>query len=469
VTEYIFFREHRMAERLKKSLLYTYGIADMFFLLMVDMELFYFAVFLTDYARFSMTITGAILWITGAIDIACAVIAGVILQKATLKLGGKYRSWFLVGPPLFAPLFLLQFSKIGGDSLAALIVIIGFLMSHLLWNVVFTASGAMVGRLSRLPDEVTVLSSSRAQGMSAGGLIFSITGLPMALFFGSFTSEVAGFTLAAAVYAIFMILGYWYVYKITAGKDPYDENPAETSKNEANRSVREMIGLVFRNPPLLLLSIAETFRNANYSIGMAFAIYYFKYVLQDLPFLPVFLLGTAITALLGSCAATLIGVRFGKRNSYWVFLVLSALGFVAAKFLGSTAWSFTLICSIATLFAAIASSMSTGLYSDTVIYGEWKTGKNLRAFTMALSNFPIKLSILIRSATVTLGLTAIGFVANATPSPGVVDGITNIMTLTPAAACMLAAVIFYFGYKIQDKDVVKMQDEIAARTVVWVQ
>jgi glycoside/pentoside/hexuronide:cation symporter, GPH family len=457
-----------MAERLKKSLLYTYGVADMFFLLMADLELFYFAVFLTDHARFSMAITGVILWVTGAIDIACAFIAGVILQKTTLKFGGKYRSWFLIGPPLFAPLFLLQFSKVGGDSLAALIIIIGFLTSHLLWNVVFAASGSMVGRLSQLPDEVTVLSANRAQGMAAAGLIFSVTGWPMIMFLGSFTGDVAGFTLAAAVFAFFMILGYWYIYKITAGKDPYDENAADTSKNEANWSVREMIGLVLRNPPLLLLSVAETFRNANYSIGMAFAIYYFKYVVQDVPFLSVFLLVTAVAGLLGSCAATLIGVRIGKRNSYWVFLVLSALGFVAAKFLGHTAWSFTLFCSSATLFAAIASSMSTGLYSDTVIYGEWKTGKSLRAFTMALSNLPIKLSILIRSATITLGLTAIGFVANASPSPGVVDGITNIMTLIPAAACMLAAVIFYFGYKIEEKHVLIMEDEIAARTMVEV-
>jgi Na+/melibiose symporter-like transporter len=456
-----------MAEKLRKSLLYTYGVADMFFLLMVDLELFYFAVFLTDYARFPMAITGIVLWITGAIDIACAIIAGVILQKVTLRFGGKYRSWFLIGPPFFAALFLLQFSKLGRDSFAAAIIIVGFLTSHLLWNIVFTASGAMVGRLSRVPDEVTILSTSRVQGMSAGGLIFSVTGLPMVLFFGSFTDDVSGFALAAGVYAIFMILGYWYIYKITAGKDPYDEDSADATQNESGQSIREMIGLVFRNPPLLVLSVAETFRNANYAIGMAFAIYYFKYVIQDLPFMSVFLLVTAIAALLGSCAATFIGIRFGKRNSYWVFLILSALGLVAAKFLGNTAWRFTFICSLAGFFAVIASSMSTGLYSDTVIYGEWKTGKNLRAFTMALANFPIKLSILIRSATVTVGLTAIGFVANEAPSPGVVNGITNIMTLIPAAACMLAAAFFYLGYKIEDTHVAKMQDEIiAARTMV---
>jgi Na+/melibiose symporter-like transporter len=451
-----------MVERLKKSLLYTYGVADMFLLLMVDLELYYFTAFLTDYAQFSMAIVGIILWITGAIDTACALIAGIILQKATLRFGGKYRSWFLIGPPLFVPLFILQFTKVGSDLSAAIIIIIGFVTSHLLLNVAYTASGAMVGRLSRLPDEITVLSTSRSQGMCAAGLIFSVTGLPMIAFFGAYTNKVAGFTLAAAVYAIFTILGYWYIYKITVGKDPYDESVADDSKNEASRSVREIVGLVFSNPPLLLLIIAEAFRNTCVAIVMAFAFYYFEYVFRNLAFMPVFLLATGIAGLTGAFAATWIGVRFGKRNSYWASLVLAAAGYAAPKFLGGTVWSFTLICSIATSFAVIAGSMTTALFSDTVIYGEWKTGKNIRAFTMALLNFPTKLGILIRSATVTLGLAAIGFVANAPSSPRVVDGITSIMTLAPAGACILTAVIFYFGYKIEDQHVLRMQDEIAA-------
>jgi Na+/melibiose symporter-like transporter len=349
--------------------------------------------------------------------------------------------------------------------MAALIIITGFLASHLLWNVVFTASGAMVGRLSQLPDEITILSTNRAQGMSAGGLIFSVAGWPMITLFGAYTSEVSGFTLAATVLAVFMILGYLYVYKITAGKDPYDEKRAGASASASNESVKESVRLVFTNPPLLYLLVSETFGNTYYSIVMAFAIYYFKYVLKNLSFMPVFLLATAIAALIGSFLATWIGIKLGKRNSYWLFLVLAAVASAAARYPGLSAWSFTVICSISTLFAAIASSMSTGLFSDTVTYGEWKTGKNIRAFTMALANIPVKLSILIRSATVMLGLAAIGFVANAIPSARVVSGITSIMTLAPAAACMLAAAFFYFGYKIEDKHVIQMQDEIEAKAV----
>ena len=97
-----------MVDKLKKSLLYTYGIADLGFVLMVNMEVYFFPIFLTDHA---LSLSGQILGITSLIDIVFALVAGVLLQKATLKFGGKYRSWFLVGPPFVAVLFLLQFTK----------------------------------------------------------------------------------------------------------------------------------------------------------------------------------------------------------------------------------------------------------------------------------------------------------------------------------------------------------------------
>jgi Na+/melibiose symporter-like transporter len=452
-----------MAEKLSKSLLYTFGVGDMFFMMMVDMELFYFTAFLTDYAQFTMAMIGVILWITGVVDIVCALAAGIILQKVTLKSGGKYRSWFLVGPPIFAPLFVLQFTKLGGPLTAASIIVAGFILSHLLYNVVFTASGAIVGKLSQLPEERTILSTSRSQGFSAAGLIFSITGLPMITFFSTRTDKITGFTITVAVYAALMILGYWYVYRITAGREPQEDAFTDPSGDESRHSLREVISLVFRNPPLLLLVGAETFRNAAVSITTAFAFYYFTYVLKNLAFMSIYLLATSIAILIGACFSTWVGIRIGKRSSYWFFLLLSAVTYASARLFGETAWSFTIIFSIGAFFACIAGSMNTALFSDTVIYGEWKTEKNIRAFTMALLNFPIKLSILVRSAVVTLGLVAIGFVANEVPAPAVVGGISSIMTLSPAAACAIAAILVYFGYRIEERDVVQMQDAIAER------
>jgi glucuronide carrier protein len=450
-----------MPERLNKSLLYTYGIADLGFVLVTNMELFFFAAFLTDRADFSLSLTGYILGFTSLADIAFALAGGIVLQKLTLRYGGKYRSWFLVGPPFVAALFILQFSRIGPSLPAALIIVFGFTGSHLIWNIVFTACASMVGRLSQWPDERTVLSVSRAQGMSAAGIIFSVTSWPLINFFTSRTGEIAGFSLASAIYALMMVGGYLYLYFMTAGRDPYDENISPAGTGAQRQSIYEIIGPVFKNPPLMFLIAAETFRNSYIFIVASFAIYYFKYVLEDQAFLTWFMFTISISRLLGTFAAAWIGVRIGKRRSYWIFLVLTAAAFASGKLFAGTRWGYTMVFGIGSLLGMVATAMSTALFSDTVVYGEWKTGKNIRAFTMALQTFPIKLGNFIRSGVITFGLMAIGFVANRNPSPEMVEGISSIMSFTPAIACIISAAIFYFGYSIEDKHIRQMEKEIS--------
>ena len=195
-------------EKLKKSLLYTYGVGDMFFVLMVCMEMYYFTAFLTDYAQFSIKTTGIILYSANIFDIGCALVAGIMLQKINLKFGGKYRSWFLVGPLPVVLFFAMQFTRIGSEMTAAVIIITAFIVSHLLWNAVTTSIGSMAGRMTKQPGELTILSTSRAQGMAAAGLIFSATGLPLITFFSARAGEITGMTLTVGIYGVLMILGY---------------------------------------------------------------------------------------------------------------------------------------------------------------------------------------------------------------------------------------------------------------------
>ena len=452
-----------MAERLNKPLLYTFGVGDLFFGLLSNMEVFFFNAFLTDYAKFSLVITSIVVYVTGFGDIIFALVAGVILQRLSVKLKGGYRSWLLLCPPIVVPLFILQFSKIGDAYTAAVIIIFGFLASHLLWNVGFAATGALVGSLTQRPDERTVLSSSRAQGMTAAGLIFSFTGPPLIAFFGPRTSDVIGYTITIAIFGILMILGYLYVYKITAVGNPSANIVMDTEDKENRKSLVEIVSLVFRNRPLLLLIVAETFRNTGIFFILTFAFYYFGYVLDSPAFLSVFIFATSLVAFFGAVAAAWIGVKLGKRNTYWISLILSAVIFLSAILIEADTWSFTIIFCVATMLCWIAGSMSTALFADTVVYGEWKTGKNIQGFTMSLLTMPLKFGLLIRSGIINVGLMTIGFVANTTPTPEVANGINSIMIFSPAITCAIAAVVFYFGYRIEDKHVVQMQDEIAAR------
>jgi Na+/melibiose symporter-like transporter len=452
-----------MAERLKKSLLYTYGVGDLFFSLLVCMEIYYFNAFLTDYAKFSLVVVSFIVLVVGFADILCALAAGVVLQKVSLKFGGKYRSWLLLCPPIVALLFILQFSKIGGEYIAAAIIIFGFLASHLLWNVQFGATGALVGSLTQRPDERTILSSSRAQGTAAASLIFAFTGQRMFEFFGARTSDIIGLSITIVIYGVLMILGYLYIYRITAVGDSSVDKVISTEDKEPKKTLREIVGLVFKNPPLLWLIVAETFRNMLIFIVLSFAFYYFGYVLNNPGFLSVFIIANSVATLIGTFAAPWIGIRIGKRKAYWISLVLAAFVFVSMALFEAGTWSFTVIFCIAAMLGMISGSMQTALFADTVVYGEWKTGKNIQAFTMSLLMLPVKFGLLIRSGIINLGLISIGFIAKEVPTPEVVSGISAIMIYSPAIASALAGVVFYFGYRIEDKDVLKMQDEIAAR------
>ena len=82
---------------------------------------------------------------------------------------------------------------------------------------------------------------------------------------------------------------------------------------------------------------------------------------------------------------------------------------------------------------------------------------------MALQSFSIKVGVLIRSGIVYFGLMAIGFVADAEPAPGVVEGIRSIIIFTPAVVCLISAAIFLLGYKLEDRSVLQMEDEIITR------
>lgn len=453
-----------MAEKLKKSLLYTYGVGDLCFTMLCCVEVYYFTAFLTDYAQFSLGTCNIIVYATGIGDIVFAFVAGVILQRVSFKFGGQFRSWLVITPPLVVVLFLFQFSKIGGEALAATLIILGFLSSHLFWNVGYGAIGGLLGSITQNPDERTILSSSRAQGQSAGNLLFSPAS-KMVPFFTASIGLVYGFSVSILILGALMIVGYFYLYKMSAASKSVDSGaaPEETAAPD-KRSVWEMVTLVLKNPPLLFLMIADMFRNTCLFFILSFAIYYFNNVLKDGGFLWIFILANGIGTLLGAFAAPWIGVKLGKRHSYGLACLISGLVYLSVAFIEPTSWSFTIIFTFAAMVACAAQAMTAALFVDTSVYGEWKTGKNILGFTMSMMMMPLKLGILAGRGILISGLSIIGYVIGAeTQTIEVVNGISNIMIYTSAITCILAAIIFYLGYRIGEKDIVKMQEEIAAR------
>jgi GPH family glycoside/pentoside/hexuronide:cation symporter len=54
------------------------------------------------------------------------------------------------------------------------------------------------------------------------------------------------------------------------------------------------------------------------------------------------------------------------------------------------------------------------LYADTVIYAQWKTGKNAAGWISGLQLFPLKIGFVVRGVAIPALLAAAGFVSGMT-------------------------------------------------------
>jgi len=449
-----------MEKGLKKSIINLYGLPSFGFQLFVNMEVFYFAAFLTDFAKLPMALVGTILMITSIFDILWVPTAGVILEKSNMR-WGKYRSWLLVGPPFAALFFILQFSKIGSPTTNAIIITIGFVVSHLIWNIFYAGHVALNSSMTSVREERIAMSTNRGMFNSLGAIAFSLIGMKMILSLGK-GNPAMGYTLTVVITGIAMVACYYSLFFMT--KDyAFHGTSVQSGKTKEKMSIGEMLKQIVVNPPLIGLMLGELGRYLGRFVIFGLAFYYFKYVVNNLAVIAVFMTGLNVVTFVGALIANPLAKKFGERNTYILSLSIFIIGLLAVWALPMNYVSFMIIMFIAYLGYGMPDALGVVMYSSTVDYGEWKTGKNARGFIMSLISFPIKTAILVRSVVITTVLAGAGYVANMKATPVLIDSIKNGLTLVPAVIMLIGLLFIIFLYKITPENLVKMQNEIAAR------
>ena len=450
-----------MEKGLKKSIINLYGLPSFGFQLFVNMEVFYFAAFLTDYAKIPAALAGTVLMITSIFDIVWVPTAGIILEKSNMK-WGKYRSWLLVGPPFAVLFFILQFSKIGSASTNAVIISIGFIVSHLIWNIFYAGHIAMNSSMTQVREERIAMASNRGMFNSLGSIAFSLIGMPLILTLGKASGNPAmGYTLTVILSGIFLTICYYILFSMT--KD-YAHSGESTQAGKAEKmSVGEMLKQILVNPPLIGLMLGELGRYLGRFVIFGLAFYYFKYVINNLAVITIFFTGLNVVCFFGAAFTNPIAKKIGERNTYILSISTFIVGLLIVWALPMNYVSFMVVMFVAYLGYGIPDALGVAMYSSTVEYGEWKTGKNARGFIMSLISFPIKTAIFLRSVIITAILVGSGYVANMKPTAQLISGIKNGIALIPAVIMIAGLIFIVLLYKITPASLEKMQKEIAER------
>jgi sugar (glycoside-pentoside-hexuronide) transporter len=452
-----------MNKPLKKSAINLYGLPSFGFQTLVNIEVMFFAAFLTDFAKIPLALVSLVLLATSIVDILAVPTAGVILEKSNMK-WGKYRSWLLVGPPVAALFYILQFSQLGGSAeTTALIIFVGFAISHLVWNTFYAAHISMNNALTTVREERITMAGNRGMFNAAGALVFSYFGVKAIAAIGAGVGNpVLGYTYMAAITGVVMIVCNLIYFVIT--KD-YAQNGTEMAagKPADKMSVGEMLKQIIINPPLIGLMLVELGRYLGRFVIFGMAFYYFKYVINDLPGLALFMTGLTIVNFFAAMIAAPIAKRLGEKTTYMIALSLLIVGLLIVWFMPLQATAFKIIMFVAYIGYGLPDSLGVAMYSATVDYGEWKTGKNARGFIMSLISFPIKVSVFVRSVIISAVLASVSYVADMAVTPELVQGIKNGFALYPAIIMVIGLLLMFKLYSLTPKKMAEISQDLTSK------
>lgn len=446
-------------KKLGGKIFFAYGFQEFALGFLTTMGVQYMAFFLTDVALIPAATVATIMLIGRIVDTCDVPIIGMIVERSNLP-WGKYRSWLFLAAPLVMVFNILMFSSFDVSIPAKVAYLsLSYILAYIFVNFCSSARMALLPVFTKDPDERAKLSVRRGQGGALSNAIRGAITVPLVAFLGG-GNAARGYAYTVVVYGIIVIIGLYWIAILA--KD-YDKPRLAGAPSARQASVKDMLVQLATNKPLLIIVLSNTLMLAATNILTGFNMYYFRYVVGNLNLFSLYMPITFGGMFLGNTAASILLRKLdSKKTVYVIGMAIYALGIVLVYlFAGNNAVMFIIFITLAQFGAGISSGLVPAFFSDTADYGEWKTGKSVRAVNMALVIFPIKLGVLIGGSIASYGLAYIGFVAGTT-DPNVINGIRFMATVPNIVAAVLAAAAI-IAYPLSKSKMAEIQQALRER------
>ncbi len=470
-----------------------YSLGDLAANLIFQTLMAFLAFFYTDIYKIPASSAGTVMLVGGLIGACFNLVMGAIADRTNTR-WGKFRPWVLWTAVPFGIIALLAFSTPDfnetGKIVYAFITYFLLVVIYSANNLPYSAlSGVMTGDMK----ERNSLSAYRFVAVMLAQFIIQVLLLPLAISLGH-GDKAAGFEKVMLVFAVTGVVCFLITFLTTRErvlppanqKTPFKQDLADLIKNKPWRIMLALTVLVF-----ITLALKG---------GMN--IYYFKYYLtssSQSSFLDTIgfskmldslshTFGEAAfeefrksdsapyaTASIVSAASTIAMIagiffskpladRFGKRNTFGIFLSLSALCLVSIVFIPDTAvGSVFLMQTLYGFIYGITIPLLWAMIADVADYSEWKNKRRATAIVFSAMIFGLKAGLSIGGAISTWLLSLFGYNAEAVQQTSqAVHGIKLLASIIPGMIFLLAAVLL-FGYSIDKKAELQIEKDLKGR------
>lgn len=451
------------AKPLSKTIKRFYGVGDAGFVLMTNVEAFYWMTCLTDVCGFTPFLAGLINTIYSIVDAATSWIQGAIVNRTKAGKHGRYRSWLLVIPWIIPFLYPLEYVRVSENAtISAIVILVASIVAHFLWNIPYVANVALINVVGKTPENKAIMSSSRSAWNNIGGIAFSYLGLPFAMALSGIIGTKYMYAGVAFVLSLLMAVTYRFHFLMTEGYEEKEE-PGSVLERKNRITGKNLIRSLFANRQLLVLMLADLMKWIFKFISSMAAIYYFRDAMQSPGLMATYVLLVGVTAVIGAYITRYLGARLSNRMANIIAFGGMAVFAFGAYLSYANKWAVIILMSLAFVFYGVGFAATPACYADTVVAATWKTGQDASGWIMGLQNVPLKISLFFRSVIISGVLIYTNWYSGIVYEGTARQGMTIAFCLVPAVACAIGCLLLIIGYRLSKDVVLKYQAEIDAR------
>lgn len=352
---------------------------------------------------------GTIMMVSRIFDGISDIIMGVIVDRTKSRFG-KARPWLLRMCIPFAVSGVLLFSVPTSWAATPKLVYV-FITYNLVSTVIYTAINVPYSALNALmtqdPYERSVLSIFRNLLATAGTLIINMCTLPLVEYFGD---NASAWTKTFCVLGLLAVIAF--LINFFGTKERVKPAASEEGKVE-DVPFATGIKALFRNKYWIMMTGMLALFFLMYSVNGGATVYYAKDILGDRNLVSTI---NGIFNVVQICSMFFIAMlvkKFGKRNVFSIGLVLNMIGILLLHFSGGAMVLIVVSSVIRGVGNACGGATMWAMVSDTIDYGEWKTGVRTEGLVNSACSFGYKIGNGIGSALLGLILEIGGYVGEA--------------------------------------------------------
>lgn len=421
---------------------FSYAASDTAGQLVFCVISFYLLKFYTDVYGISAATAGTILLIARCVDAIDAPVWGIIFDK-TRSRWGKSRPWFLWLCVPFATFGVLTFLTPNlGHSAKVIYAAATYIVCSVLYTGINTPVTSILSALTPDPRERVTLTCFRMFGSKLGVLFVNFTALALVGYFGH-GDDRKGFMTVMPLYATGTVLLFLFAFK----------NLKETVRDtHPSQPIFNGFGALKGNWPWIIIFSSSLFFWVAFIARVSVAPFFFQYTLHRADLIrPANMLDFI-------SLATAFGLPFfcqwtSKRN-VWLIGLLGMIVGQLIVYVGvqdhlsvpwiMTGWAFGFLAS------GMAMAMPFSVLSDSVDYGEWKTGIRAAGLLTAIgAAFCLKAGSGLGGALPAWIMQAYGYVPNAEQSQQSLRGIELGCIWLPVVCFALGMVPVWFYQKFE--------------------